>query len=516
MKPFTTDKLLSLGMALHADKRTMEHRVRSIFARRHSAWFASLAAVVLCGMIGVLGFTTACQPAEEGNQQEETVQTETLTVVQEDGTLKATEAPVSSHQPYEAPTNLEYTLDSHRDDIEIVIDADVIVPTQTDFSIYSMQRRAFTQQDADRILNQLVGDAEFVTLDSSTEPASKVFEFTTAIPQLVFRYGPEIHTADGGITSEWTEEAIAAAKADGNAAIIGRFKHENDEWMELHMVNEAARGSVRQSSLYFGSARDGIEVGDRNVSEKPFSAQQARAAAEQILSEIAPDYAIVQVQPHHYYDDIADERVTADNAYRFVCRAGAEGTHAVGSWNVVSPNYFHYVFGSSAWKLTSETVGMLGELSMIVDADGVLYMNWLAPMTAAQQAQPVALLPFAELQGKLDDLLTQSVSPTVEEYQQKYHKIFRLEISQLELGYKLLQEQGEVPCYRPVWSVCGKLYQRFNEQYELDKAPGVNQYLLDENDERVIAGRETVDNPQTEQTLFLLDAVDGTLINCIN
>jgi len=65
MKHLTTDKLLSLGMALHADKRTMEHRVRSIFARRHSAWFASLAAIVLCGMIGVLGFTTACQPAEE-------------------------------------------------------------------------------------------------------------------------------------------------------------------------------------------------------------------------------------------------------------------------------------------------------------------------------------------------------------------------------------------------------------------------------------------------------------------
>ena len=70
MKHLTTDKLLSLGMALHADKRTMEHRVRSIFARRHSAWFASLAAVVLCGMIGVLGFTTACQPAEEEVFQE--------------------------------------------------------------------------------------------------------------------------------------------------------------------------------------------------------------------------------------------------------------------------------------------------------------------------------------------------------------------------------------------------------------------------------------------------------------
>ena len=133
MKHLTTDKLLSLGMALHADKRTMEHRVRSIFARRHSAWFASLAAVVLCSAIGLLGFTTACQPAEEGNQQEETVQTETLTVVQEDGTLKATEAPVSSHQPYEAPTKLEYTLDSHRDDVEIVVNADVIVPTQTSF-----------------------------------------------------------------------------------------------------------------------------------------------------------------------------------------------------------------------------------------------------------------------------------------------------------------------------------------------------------------------------------------------
>jgi len=61
----TTEKLLSLGMALNADRATMEQRIRGIFARKRSGIAALTAAVVLTATIGIGCFTTACRPVTE-------------------------------------------------------------------------------------------------------------------------------------------------------------------------------------------------------------------------------------------------------------------------------------------------------------------------------------------------------------------------------------------------------------------------------------------------------------------
>lgn len=62
MKEFSTESFLTLGMALTADKATMEQRVRGIFARRNSARTAKISALALCIALGVGCFTTACRP----------------------------------------------------------------------------------------------------------------------------------------------------------------------------------------------------------------------------------------------------------------------------------------------------------------------------------------------------------------------------------------------------------------------------------------------------------------------
>ena len=58
----TTDKLLSLGMALNADRATMEQRIRGIFSRKKSGIAALTAAVLLTAAVGIGCFTTACRP----------------------------------------------------------------------------------------------------------------------------------------------------------------------------------------------------------------------------------------------------------------------------------------------------------------------------------------------------------------------------------------------------------------------------------------------------------------------
>ncbi|MEN6418404.1 MAG: hypothetical protein ABFC73_05735 [Clostridiaceae bacterium] len=68
MKRFSqssTDRLLTLGMALYADQKTMERRVRGVFARKKSAKPAKLLALILCLALAAGCFTTACQPGTQ-------------------------------------------------------------------------------------------------------------------------------------------------------------------------------------------------------------------------------------------------------------------------------------------------------------------------------------------------------------------------------------------------------------------------------------------------------------------
>ena len=58
----TTEELLSLGMALHADRETMETRIRGIFSREKSMRIAAVTAVALTMALAIACFTTACLP----------------------------------------------------------------------------------------------------------------------------------------------------------------------------------------------------------------------------------------------------------------------------------------------------------------------------------------------------------------------------------------------------------------------------------------------------------------------
>jgi len=63
MRRTSTEKYLTLGMALTTDKKTMERRVRGVFARKNSPRPIRALALLLCVVLGVSCFTTACKAA---------------------------------------------------------------------------------------------------------------------------------------------------------------------------------------------------------------------------------------------------------------------------------------------------------------------------------------------------------------------------------------------------------------------------------------------------------------------
>ncbi len=73
----STEELLSLGMALRADRETMETRIRGIFSRKKSSRLAAAAALIMALVMAVGCFTTACRPVtkEQGPSAVEAEQT---------------------------------------------------------------------------------------------------------------------------------------------------------------------------------------------------------------------------------------------------------------------------------------------------------------------------------------------------------------------------------------------------------------------------------------------------------
>ena len=501
MKQFTTDKLLSLGMALHADKRTMEHRVRSIFARRHSAWFASVAAVVLCGAIGVLGFTTACQPAEETVQQAEvSAEAELLSVTQENGTITETAAPMLPTEPFTAPERLTYTLDSVHDNVSIAVDADIVMPELTDVTIQKIENRAFTQADADMMLDIFVGDAAFVTIDSTTEPASKELKFNTSMINALWHYGPEIKTADGGITSEWTEDAIAAATADGNAAVIGRFQNANGDWMKLNIVNEnyGENGSKRSY------ARFGKEFGAEHTipkpSDKPYTMEQAIQDADALIAQLAPGYVLMGTETGtRYYDEAADGSEDSEHGYRLTYRPGDAPSAAC---KLLDP-------GDEQWLIAAGTqmpaTGRIpfqyasGEILLVLDAEGVMYFDWGAPKQVFEETTQATLLPFSEIQRIADDFLVNTLRPHFPLLDASEGD-YRVEINRYELGWQVVESGNGSEC-RPVWHICGGV---MGTEAESENSSSVGRT------EPFAPDSQYVDYGYT--ALLLIDAVTGEML----
>ena len=63
-EPRTAGEILSQGLALSADKKTMEERVRGVFGRSRSTALAVAAAFVIIALALILCFTTVLWPVK--------------------------------------------------------------------------------------------------------------------------------------------------------------------------------------------------------------------------------------------------------------------------------------------------------------------------------------------------------------------------------------------------------------------------------------------------------------------
>jgi hypothetical protein len=113
MRRTETEKYLTLGMALTADKKTMERRVRGVFARKSSARTAKILALTLCAALAVGCFTTACKAgtapiASAGNATSGNAETEATRTYTKEDAMESQAQALEWARAYVAPriTNL--------------------------------------------------------------------------------------------------------------------------------------------------------------------------------------------------------------------------------------------------------------------------------------------------------------------------------------------------------------------------------------------------------------------------
>ena len=110
MKFMPTERLLTLGMALTADKRTMERRVRGVFARKTSARAAKLGALAIALLLGAACFTTACQPQTTANESENLATAGNIPLETVDSSEPARKAEILGHRDSQIDRNRAFVV----------------------------------------------------------------------------------------------------------------------------------------------------------------------------------------------------------------------------------------------------------------------------------------------------------------------------------------------------------------------------------------------------------------------
>lgn len=248
MRHRSTDRLLTLGMALTTDRRAMEQRVRGVFARKKSAKGVLALSALLVLALGFAAFTTACQPGQGARELTPIPVEETQNI---DGA-----APVNTA----TGTHLTQPTETLPGGVKVVVDADVTIPKTEGYNIRECTLDSFTLDDYQKMLDYFAPGASWTT--NTDESDSKV-----SIP---FRLSDK--DMDG-----WT---ILSTEQDGKTL----FAEFGDQSRKLLAVG--TDGVLYSEGLLLGDEEMEQEFGDIIRAPIALTQETAQTQADQVLHDL--------------------------------------------------------------------------------------------------------------------------------------------------------------------------------------------------------------------------------------
>lgn len=420
-----------------------------------------------------------------------------------------------------------WTKEVKRNDLEIGVDAEIDFPENSTFPVYVVKSRKFSQEDANVIMDALIGDAELYSIvdentkayieekikyytdelehaietnnekniegyqeilqelmlekEAAPDKESRVSvsrEYVGAkIDAIAETYAKKVALGeDGEWIYEWTEKARERAKADGNTQIHGTCDLPSGVQADFSIQNCALSWYPSIVSL--------IPVKWPKCS-KPIEENEAVSMGNAIMDKLGIEYQLTGAMR---YDE--DDNISYTLSY---CTAPADTRRVdVGS---MPETYF-----------TEEEFNypvMQEDISIGLNADGLISFQWNYPVEFVDvQTENTRLLPWDEVEGLIEKGLQ---IKNIRLYDDIEHlESYRLAVNKIVLSYMLVEKKDDASemYYIPVWNVVGDMYWRFEDGYDPEKDEGGG-YLIDENNEW----------PSFKNRCVLtINAIDGNII----
>ena len=407
-------------MALTTDRRTMERRVRGVFARKKSAKGVLILSIVLALALGFGAFTTACQPekaavvltpipveqttSDEADQSEVPIDTtaspdlvnaENLwnpakELLNSASTLPGA-IPVSVSHISQPPETLPAG-------IQVLVDADVVIPKVDTYQIQEWKKATVSLDDYRNMINYFIPDAKWVP--NQTTPGFQ----TNGVFNL-----EDIDLENGTtLTVEQNSEMYSVS-------LVGKY---SDFWF-----CRAGEGMLREGYLV-GDEEWEQESGEIIRAPIAITQEAAKAEADQVLSDLnIQGWQIESVQRAVAVDTFNNGNVIS-HGWAFVYGLSNAGliTHVDSGYTSGNSDRLSY------WRADD------GTLSIYVDERGVSDFHWGKYYTPSSVIYPVASIISAEEALKLAKERIARIYGELD-YDNTQIEIYDIRLSTMLIGY---------------------------------------------------------------------------------
>ncbi len=480
-----------LGMATGQTKKTAEKRLRSIFMRNKTSRKGRASALLLACVMLLACFTTACQPTPEepavvGKGEFEDIIAQEQTEDQEEKT------PVIA-EPYEAPESWTEAVDMKGSDIEVNVDADIIVPDVSSYPVYEVVKNNFTQQQIDDLMDYFVKDKVIMQAAEMTKADYQEMLIEAKRGQYI---DGEYVVNEGSL--EWVkevEEMIRNAPETSEPQVVTNRSIEGDGFGGAVVLEDGKYGSVSASERTFSYCSAGyprqesqlLEMNGTGIEgEINISQQEAVDKAQELFSELGiTNMKAVDIEKAELISrtdlkfDVENPKLESRGYFiKFALSIDGIDTVLVEGGRYRKEETFEY---SAPW--TPEWV------HVYVDENGDIgYFNWKGPLKLTEKvSENVTLKSFEDIQDRIRAQMLYECGFYEGNFDNPSILIERIEMKMTIVGVK---NEPDKAMYVPAWYI----------YYDLIH----NVDFVNDNGEHV--------TERTSDELMVLNAIDGGVV----
>lgn len=470
-----------LGMALNNTERVAKRRIRGIYMNSRSRIGMKLTAGLLCAVLAVCCFTTACQPTPE---QAVVIDKSNDTL---ESALAATPAPESTPVQTVKTEGIDsmvvnrHWTDSVASKLTTVnIDADVVVPNVTAHPVYEVKPIVVDQALMEKFVNHVAQDAASIR---NGDVYSK-----EDVEEGIVRLQKEITEVEAGNTPpddfRPAEEQLASLRSQLQAAQeqYAKLEAEGDTTGQpLDYTFETEYGFPERTVVKFSAdMKDGsgrllrfercdeggptfslIAVMDidsfRQGKGKPVSSEEARAKALEVIDDLdIGEFMLTGETTTSFYTMVTFSRTFAGIPVTDINASGGNSSGVVTEEELV----YNFVL----WQET---------LRICVNESGVILIDWSSPCETTRAVnENVALKPVDDIK----EIFKQQILFNVYEADGSEDTVM---IDEMRLSYMAIPEKDDLLNYRliPVWDFIGPSVTDPDEIAEMELHGSENQNI---------------------------------------